>query len=373
MKICFFSPLAYPLLRGEETDKIGGAEIQQVFLGKAIKEKFSVSFIDEDEGCEETSQDEVDNIIIYSIPLKKNFLRRFIFLLKVLNKVDADIYIKRGAGGTVGVMALFCLLNNKKFIYSVASDTDIDGSLIKDSFLKHLNPGLRFLYKQMFNFGLLYADGIITQNEYQKNLLRENYNKDSTIIKKGYPVPPKVGNKEKIVLWVGNIKEIKQPEIFLELAEKLPKIKFQMIGGRAKEDSRYHDKIKVEAEKILNLEFLGYVPFNQIDSYFERASVFVGTSEKEGDPTTYYQAWLNKTPVVSLYVDPDDIIKEENIGFCSGSFKQLVRDVKKLMENEELRKRMGDKGREYIKENRSLEKMGKEFEEFLLSFDKNTS
>ena len=365
IKICFFSPLARSLLKNEETETVGGSEIQQVMLAKVIKDEFEVSFIDEDKRYDVNLFEKVEGIEVNCIPQEKNMLFRFLSTLKALKGVDADVYIKRSAGGTVGVMALFCRLFNKKFIYCVAHDTDIDGTLIKKSYIR--NPLKRFLFRQLFKLGLLKADGVIVQNNYQKQLLKKKYGKDSVIIKKGYPAFGSVGDKKEIVLWVSNIKEIKQPELFLKLAERLPEIRFQMIGGAA-EDPKYYDRIKERAERIPNLEFLGYVPFNQVTLYFEKASLFVGTSKKEGDiPFTYYQALANKIPVVSLKVNPDNIIEERGFGFCSGDFEQLVRDVKKLMGDKKLREEMEEKGREYIKKTRSLEKMGEEFKQFLLS------
>jgi hypothetical protein len=66
---------------------------------------------------------------------------------------------------------------------------------------------------------------------------------------------------------------------------------------------------------------------------------------------------MRRVPVVSLTVDPDTVLVRENIGFCSGTFKNLCHDVRRLLENLTLREEMGIRAHRFATENHSVEYM----------------
>jgi glycosyltransferase involved in cell wall biosynthesis len=68
---------------------------------------------------------------------------------------------------------------------------------------------------------------------------------------------------------------------------------------------------------------------------------------------------------VSLAVNPDHLLSEHGLGFCSGSFENLIRDVNRLIEDHNLRKRMGEKACRFAVENFDIDKIGKKFHEFI--------
>ena len=70
---------------------------------------------------------------------------------------------------------------------------------------------------------------------------------------------------------------------------------------------------------------------------------------------------MRETPVITLNCDPDNIIKNQRIGFHSGSFKQLIKDVRYLIENEDVRREMGEKARKYSIKNHDIVKIGKRY------------
>ena len=76
---------------------------------------------------------------------------------------------------------------------------------------------------------------------------------------------------------------------------------------------------------------------------------------------------MNEVPVVSLYVDPDDVIKNNGLGFHSGSFEKLVKDVKYLIENPHECRRMGKRARQYVESYHDIEKNIREYEKIFES------
>jgi glycosyltransferase involved in cell wall biosynthesis len=203
------------------------------------------------------------------------------------------------------------------------------------------------------------ADAIVVQSEFQKRMLKQNFGKDSTVIKMPFPLTPR-GVPEKseppVVLWVGAMAEVKQPELLVKLAEAIPEAKFQMVGGPSANRELY-DQIGASASTISNLELAGFVPFDKVNDYFSRASILVNTSMFEGFPYAFIQAWMCYTPVVSLNSDPDEIICQHRLGFHSRAFPQLTQDVRRLLADEPLRQEMGENGRQYVEKNHDIDRI----------------
>ena len=360
--ICFVSLNAYSYLAKNETEFIGGAELQQVILARElVKNKFDVSFIvyDFDQG----GLDSIDSIKVYPVLRMHSRYNKLISALKVLTsiwinfaRVDSDIYFQACGGFLTGFIAILCKLYKKKFVYQIASDMDVDKSEMN---------GLGIFQKIFYNYGLKNANSIIAQNEYQQKLLELNYGLNSIVIKNPYPIPDERIKKSQppIVLWVASIKPIwKRPELFLDLANDLPHIRFQMIGGPSSEENKiFYEKIKSRAKEIPNLDFIGFVPFHKIDEYFMKASLFVNTSSVEGFPNTFLQSWAARTPVVSLAVDPDEIICKYKLGYHSKDYKNLVKNVQCLIDDNKLRATMGLNGRMYLEHNHSSKLISKSY------------
>ncbi len=204
---------------------------------------------------------------------------------------------------------------------------------------------------------------VIVQSQYQKDLLKQDYRRDGLIIKNAFPQtsPDSITKADPpIVLWVATIREVKQPRLFLELADLMPGVRFQMIGGLGTDQS-INQMVKRHAARSDNLEYVGFVPFDEIDDYYKKASILVNTSKYEGFSNAFIQAWMNITPVISLHSDPDEIICKYNLGRHSKTFNQLLEDVKTLLADNPLLKRMGENGRRYVETEHQMEKVADQF------------
>jgi len=351
------------LLTKSHQDFIGGAEVQQVLLGTGLsKENFDVSFIVADSG---QPQNEVFNGIKiyktlplgYKIKSYKSLYKAFQVNWNVMKECNADVYYCRGASIYIGYVALFCIINRKKFILGMASDKDLITKLSKFLSIQNIS----------FLIGLKFAHCVISQNRKQQNFLKKNFKIESIQINNMCHIPTEepVTNKSN-VLWVGTIKpEWKRPELFLKLAESIPEVHFQMIGGPAyggpQSYFEFYEQIREKAHEITNLDFIGVVPYNKIDKYFESALIFVNTSSMEGFPNTFIQAWIKSVPVASLSVDPDEVICENNLGFHSKTFDQLVIDVNLLLDNSYLRGIFGNNARLYAEQEFDIKKIIKSY------------
>lgn len=357
-KICFVALGAYPLLAAKDPKNVIGPDVHQaILINQLVKYNLRISVVTY-EGDEESSE-YINSIRLMKVPYYTHRLRVKDILLKAfrlwkgMRSANADVYFH--AGGAAGITSIFCKLYRKKYIYSIASDALVNRKIVFGRVGGFSQS--KFSIGNLGNWiDIKLADAIIVQSAYQKKMLLKNFGRDSKIIKMPFPItkeePPEKADPL-IVLWVGAIAEVKQPELFLKLAEAIPEARFLMIGGHFGSQELY-DRIKDAAGRISNLEFLGVVPFNEIDEYFGRASILVNTSMFEGFPNAFIQAWIHYMPIATLNHDPDGLICTNKLGFHSRSFNQMVEDTKLLLMDGKLREKMGMNGRTYVEMNHNI-------------------
>ena len=360
VKICFVAlAYSYSLLTGKTPKKVVGPDVHQVILARElIKHDFEITFITYNEGgapVEYINGIEVIKIRKDAYRLRMlNILLRLFRIWAAMRRANAHIYVHRG--GLAGVVSPFCRFMKKKFICHIASNALVNRELI-DRKISGFSQSIFSLGSFGNWLDIKLADVIIVQNKFQRAMLKRNFGKDSLLIKTPFPLSergmPKKANPH-IVLWVGGMAEVKQPELFVRLAKAIPEARFQMVGGCSPENQELYNKIKESSKRISNLEFLGVIPFHGINEYFSWASILVNTSMFEGFPHAFIQAWMNYAPVISLNSDPDGILCRYKMGFHSKTFNQLVKDVKTLLVDEKLREEMGVNGRKYVESEHDL-------------------
>jgi glycosyltransferase involved in cell wall biosynthesis len=390
IKICFVSLSAYKLFDKSSKVAFGGSELQSYFLAKELsKDKnFKVYFLVNDP-LGNNDLKEFNGVKVYRLKRYKrhrwrgNFLKTLFHFFLALKKIDANIYFQRAAGMETGLVAFFSKLFRKKFVYMVAHDENV----LNKKF-SWLPKGIRGdIYWQLSKIGIKMADFIICQHKKQKEDLKKFYHKDGIILSSVQRIPEKNEavdlSQREFILWVARAENWKRPEIFISLVKNFPKQKFLMICPEAN-DKNYFEEIKNQAFKLSNLKFIeSIIPFSEIENFFKKAKIFVNTSKTEGFPNTFLQAAKNKTPILSLNVNPDNILYEEipnskfqipnsndqnffYIGFsANGNFKKLVEYTKLLLENEKLRKKLGENGYQYVKENHDIKKIIKDYKKLI--------
>jgi glycosyltransferase involved in cell wall biosynthesis len=158
----------------------------------------------------------------------------------------------------------------------------------------------------MFRWGLRRADLVIAQNQDQADLVRDNWRRPVELIPnfhaEDHGLP---GRFDGPVIFVGALRPVKRPDLFIELARAMPLRRFRLIGGPAPGSEAYARQIQASAADVPNLEFTGFVPFVDVGREFDGAALLVNTSDFEGFPNTFLQAWLRGLPSLS-FVRPTD-------------------------------------------------------------------
>ena len=121
-----------------------------------------------------------------------------------------------------------------------------------------------------------------------------------------------------------------------------------MISAPHLTDSDYHKKLQNRSKSIDNLDFIGEVDPHKVHGYYRNAKILVNTSDYEGFPNTFLEAWRYETPVVSLFFDIDSTLSEMEVGMISGNMANLQEDVRSLAHDVSLRSRMGATARKLV-------------------------
>lgn len=286
----------------------------------------------------------------------------FRFCYDKLNHINPDVVYQRGRSYLTYVAAKWARKNKKVFVWGSNGEDGCDFWKNFKRLLRSKSNPLKkallipyaILQDVLIHKGIIGSTFAVNQTESQRRRLWANFRKKGIVIPSYFPDPaPGLGQvkKEKIVLWLANLSLGKQPEIFIDLARYCKDChgwKFILAGGT--NDKNYFNKILAKTGGLPNLEMPGQIPFEMSFDLFSRASLFVNTSvlEAEGIPNSFIQAWLLKTPVLSLNHDPNGWIMNENLGFCAqGDKKAFFEKGKGLLKEIDLLSEMGENCRRF--------------------------
>lgn len=332
--ICFVSPHLYPILAPEAGIPFaGGAEVQQSLIVEGLLGLgYRVSAITLDYG-------QPDGCVVNGIRVYKAFrplaglkgLRffhpRLSGLWRALRRADADIYYVRTAGMLAGVVASYCSLHDRKFVYAGASDLDF-------------SPGNYLIrYRRdvmLYEWGLRKADRVLVQNELQKQSLKENFGINGVLVQNiGKNSDHRACWNSGKVIWLGAIRAGKKPLRFIELAHNNPDIRFVLVGGPGAEPDQQElwAQVRAEATAINNLVLAGHVHYVDVGKMLATASVLVNTSDHEGFPNTFLEAWAMGMPTISM-VRLDVGGNRAFPGITVANMDEMASEVCRLLANE---------------------------------------
>ena len=116
----------------------------------------------------------------------------------------------------------------------------------------------------------------------------------------------------------------------LALAGELPEAAIHMVGGPLPGEEALYGEVRRAASLRPNLVFHGRLSYHDASALYARARLLVNTSEVEGFPNAYLQAWINGVPVIS-YLDPGGVIARNGLGATVGSPQRMHAEVLRLL------------------------------------------
>lgn len=308
---------------------VGGEPIQQTLIARALARRgYRVSMVVCDHGQEDGIV--IDGITVYrahrpnaGLPLLRFVHPRWTSVMAALRRADADAYYTSCAGIGTAQLALTARRRGAGTVFRIASDADCDPARLI----------IPYWYgKRIYEWGLPRMSRILAQSDSQRESMRANYGLDSQVagmlVDRGRSDLP-FEARARHGLWVGNIRQLKRPDLMLELARRLPQLRFEMVGGTQPRSEALYAEVVAAAGAMPNLDFAGPVPYAAVGPLFEASRVFVNTSDTEGFPNTYLQAWARGVPVVAFF-DPDGVIAREGLGHAAASLEDMRSALERL-------------------------------------------
>lgn len=279
-------------------------------------------------------------------------------LWRSLTKIAPAAIYQRVACAYTGLCAAYARRHCIPMIWHVAHDTDVTPL--------SLDPGRNFLRvhleKRTVNYGACRATRIVVQTEHQAQLLRRNFGRAAdAVVGNFHPAAAETLDKSgtATVVWIANLKPWKRPEIFVRLAANLGDCagaRFIMVGAPAEAGGnlRWQESLMTAIASTGNLQYVGSKTHAEVNALLARAHIFVNTSSHEGFPNTFIQSWLRDVAVVSLDVDPDQVLERGQVGIAAHSESGLAAAVRRLIENPQMRAAYVDRGRDHAVARHSL-------------------
>ena len=153
-----------------------------------------------------------------------------------------------------------------------------------------------------------------------------------------------------LVVFLGRLDPIKRPWLFVELARRLPRVDFAMLG-----QAHFRGPGAWQPSGLPpNLRLLGHVDGPEKAKLLGAAWLLVNTSIHEALPISFLEALHVATPIVSCR-DPESVTSRFGVfvGELDGNgldgLDPLVAGVERLLEDREARERLGASGREWVR------------------------
>ncbi len=316
--VCFVAPNNYAVLSGRsDIAQIGGAEVQRMLIARdLLRRGWRVTFVTLDHG--QPDGIEHDGVRVFKmcatsdgLPGLRLFHPRWTSLCAAMRRADADVYVQRTAGVETGQVALWCRIRKRRFVYSIANDPECD---------HRLGAKRAWRERRFFHYGLTHADAVIAQTHRQHHALQSHYGMDAPVIRSCAPDPgdpftadaPHRRFAARRVLWVGRFAAQKRMDRLVPIAEALTDVHFDVVGHHARPSpdvARALDALR----QCSNITLHGFVPYRDMARRYDAATLLLCTSDWEGFPNTFIEAWSRGIPVVTTF-DPDGLTASHGLG-----------------------------------------------------------
>jgi glycosyltransferase involved in cell wall biosynthesis len=262
-----------------------------------------------------------------------------------LARANARCYVIRGSGGYMTAASAFCRTYRRRLVFSSSNDLDYYDA--------RADRGARVW--RSYRRAVTHADHIVAQTGHQLELAGKAFPEVPATHIPSFAQPAEPPNATPdAFLWADRLVDYKRPELFLDLAEALPEAPFRMILVPTAETAWYQElveHVRRRAGELANVELLETQPRPALLDYISRAIAVVKTSEVEGMPNTFLEAWARGVPVLSFSVDPDRRVADNDIGVVAGgSMERFVQGARELAHDAHLRAEMGERARAFIEQ-----------------------
>jgi len=341
MKIAFLNNVAYEYARGKK-NAIGGSERNIWFHSRALAAAgWSVQI--GVRGALPANEREIIEGVEYVGLIQGQPL---ISWYRFLSSERPDWLYWGGANHLWGPVVELAKLAEVRTVFHTAFDADVQPSRAVFR---------RSRWWPLYAWGLWRTDKIFVQHQGQLSMLHPRLQHKACILPKVCPLNPSVkshAERHPYVAWVATMRQHKRPDLLVEIAKRAPDVRFVVCGEPTDYQSPpgYGMRIVEALTQLPNVKYLGRVPPDEAMQVIADAGLLLCTSDEEGFPNTFTQAWASGTPIVSVKVDPDNIIERMELGAVSESIEVAANDIQSLVASPERRENIAGRARRYISE-----------------------
>jgi glycosyltransferase involved in cell wall biosynthesis len=232
--------------------------------------------------------------------------RNSLATMRAVWRSDGAVVVQRTAGTATGVAGLTARLRRRTFVFSSSHVLDFA-------------PSPRRGTRLAFDVGIRCARTIVVQSREQAELVRGRYGRAAVVVPSIARVPEVPRTAGRTFLWAARLHPHKRPELFVELARRLPEASFTLVAvNSGPYAARVAAELEQEARGVPNLTVLPSMPREELVALMGEAVAVVSTSVSEGMPNVFLEGWALGVPALSLVHDPDGIIGEHGLGWVTG-------------------------------------------------------
>ena len=274
---------------------------------------------------------------------------------KIAKKLDLDVLHAHFANESTFTAMLMSKLTGLSFTFTAhAFDIFID-------------PDVKALEERMEN-----ASAVIAISEYNKKYLQSIYNNKKIFVVRACPNLEKLNKirrdpEQFEILTVGRLVEKKGIKYGIlamrEVVKEFPEVQYTIVGSgpQSVELKKLTESLGLEN----NVRFLGAVDERTLMAEFSKAAVFIlpcvkaKNGDMDGIPVSLMEAMYLQIPVVSTNISGiPELIENEKEGFLvePKNVEQLANAIKILLQDEDMRRKMGKRGRRKIEEKFNIQK-----------------
>lgn len=343
MKIVFVNDHIYGYASGAPA--VGGAERQQWLLARALTAAGWSVAVGVRDTLEAGERRTIDGVTFLGTGRRQIPSAWYRFLVSQ----QPDWWYWRCASHLWGIGVELAKLAGVRTIFAAGVDSDVHPQ--------------RALYRRsrwwpLYAWGLSRSDRIFLQHTGQLSELAPRWRPKACIVPSiagEMTIGKAHADRGQYVAWVAMLRQPKRPDVLLEIARRTPAIRFVVCGGPTTfaSPSGYGESMVAALQAQPNIDFLGKTTPDETRHVIADAAMLLSTSDAEGFPNTFLEAWSSGTPVISLKLDPGRIIERHELGRIPHTVERAVTEIAVLMSSPQLRDTIAVRARRYVAENHS--------------------